>query len=107
MPWKSLAAVAAAWLAGAAAADAQDVAAGHALAREACRSCHVVDRVDPKPRLLTIGPPFVEIANTPGMTVMALHAFLATPHPKMPNLILTGREAADVIAYIRSLRRGH
>ena len=30
--------------------------------------------------------------------------FLATPHPKMPNLILTPEQLSDVTAYILSLR---
>jgi mono/diheme cytochrome c family protein len=102
MPWKSLAA--AFLLLATSAAQAQDVAAGHALAQQICQPCHVIESGAPKPRLLTIGPPFQQIAKTPGMTVMALNAFLATPHPKMPNLILTGREKADLVAYIRSLR---
>ena len=89
-------------------AKAQDgignAAAGHAFAREICLPCHVVEAGKPAPRMLVIGPAFREIANTPGMTAMALHAFFASPHPKMPNLILTQQEAADVIAYILSLR---
>ena len=84
---------------------AQDAGAGHALASRVCRSCHVVDAGQPKPRMITIGPAFVDIANTRGMTPTALYAFLQTPHAKMPNLILTPQEAADVIAYIRSLRQ--
>ena len=91
--------------AGAAAAQAQDVAAGHAFARRVCRPCHVVDPGQPKPRLLTIGPSFVDVANTSGMTKTALYVWLQSPHPTMPNLILSAQEAADVIAYIRSLRR--
>jgi cytochrome c2 len=87
------------------AAQAQDAAAGHEFARRVCRPCHVVDPGQPKPRLLTIGPAFVDIANAKGMTKTALYAFLQTPHPKMPNLILSPQEAADLIAYIRSLRR--
>jgi hypothetical protein len=38
------------------------------------------------------------------MTATALHAFLTTSHPKMPNLILTPPETDDVIAYILGLR---
>ena len=34
----------------------------------------------------------------------ALRVFLTTSHPKMPNLILTPEQLADVIAYILSLR---
>jgi cytochrome c2 len=102
--WKS-GTLAVALLATAPAAQAQDAAAGHDYARRVCRPCHVVDPGQPKPRLLTIGPAFVDIANAKGMTRTALYAFLQTPHPKMPNLILSPQEAADVIAYIRSLRR--
>ena len=38
------------------------------------------------------------------MMTTALRAFLQTPHPKMPNLILTPEQSADVIAFLLSLR---
>jgi hypothetical protein len=41
------------------------------------------------------------------MTATALRVFLTTSHPKMPNLILTPDETADVIAYIVSLGKQH
>jgi mono/diheme cytochrome c family protein len=87
---------------------AQDgnVAAGHAFAREACNACHVVDEEQRAPRLIVIGPAFRDIANTRGITATALRVFLTTSHPKMPNLILTPEDTADVIAYILSLRSG-
>jgi hypothetical protein len=47
---------------------------------------------------------FPAIANTSGMTATALRAFLQTPHTKMPNLILTPEQSADVIAFLLSLR---
>ena len=81
-----------------------DAAAGHAFAREACRACHMVEAKQQKPRRIVIGPAFRDIANTRGMTVTALRVFLTTSHPKMPNLILTREEIADVSAYILSLR---
>ena len=56
--------------------------------------------------MIAIGPDFQTIANTPGMTAMALRAFLQTPHPKVPNLILTPEQSADVIAFLLSLRDG-
>ena len=40
------------------------------------------------------------------MTATALPAFLQTPHPKMPNLILTPEQLADWIAFMLSLRDG-
>ena len=82
-----------------------DVAAGHAFAREACRACHMVEAKQQKPRRIVIGPAFPDIANTRGMTATALLVFLTTSHPKMPNLILTPDEIADVSAYILSLRK--
>jgi mono/diheme cytochrome c family protein len=81
-----------------------DVAAGHNFAREACNACHVVEAEQRKPRRIVIGPAFRDIANTRGMTATALRVFLTTSHPKMPNLILTPEEIADVTSYILSLR---
>jgi mono/diheme cytochrome c family protein len=81
-----------------------DVAAGHDFAREACNACHVVEAEQRKPRRIVIGPAFREIANTRGMTATVLRVFLTTSHPKMPNLILTPEEIADVTSYILSLR---
>jgi cytochrome c2 len=81
-----------------------DAAAGRAFAREACNSCHIVEPTNVSPRIIAIGPNFQDIANTNGMTATALRVFLTSSHPKMPNLILTPEETADVIAYILSLR---
>ena len=81
-----------------------DAAAGHTFARQACNACHMVEAKPRKPRLIVIGPAFRDIASTRGMTATALRVFLTTSHPKMPNLILTSEETADVIAYILSLR---
>jgi len=81
-----------------------DVWAGHAVAREACRACHMVDPEARSPRIFEIGPAFHDIANIRGMTATAIRVFLTSSHPKMPNLILTPDEIADVTAYILSLR---
>ena len=90
----------------AAGAHAQDgnAAAGHAFARQACSACHVVEAKQQAARLLVIGPAFRDIANTRGMTATALRVFLTRSHPRMPNLILTPDEIADVSAYVLSLR---
>ena len=50
-------------------------------------------------------PSFQEIANTTGMSEIALISFFQTPHPSMPNLIVPADDARDVIAYILSLKR--
>ena len=81
-----------------------DVAAGHAFARETCRACHMVDPEARAPRRINIGPAIRDIANTPGMTATAIRVFLTSSHPKMPNLILTPAEIANVTAYILSFR---
>jgi mono/diheme cytochrome c family protein len=81
-----------------------DIAAGHAFAREACNVCHLIEPEESSSRIIVIGPAFRDIARTPGMTAAALGAFLTSSHPKMPNLILTPEEIADVSAYILSLR---
>ena len=53
---------------------------------------------------LSDAPPFREVANAPGMTELALRAFLQTPHRTMPNILLTPEETDNVIAYILTLK---
>jgi mono/diheme cytochrome c family protein len=90
------------------AADAQDASgnpeAGRAYAREVCSPCHAVAAEQASQRTVAVAPDFQTIANTSGMTATALRAFLQTPHPKMPNLILSPEQSADVIAFLLSLR---
>jgi mono/diheme cytochrome c family protein len=82
-----------------------DVNRGRSFALQACSVCHVVAPEQLAPRRIARQPAFSAIANAEGMNGMKLQAILSTPHPIMPNLILTPEEAADVIAYILSLRR--
>lgn len=84
--------------------NAGDIAAGRELARHDCSPCHVISPAPHAPRIFEIAPDFQAIANTSGMTETALHAFLLTSHPKMPNLILSPEQSRNVIAYILSLR---
>lgn len=79
-----------------AAGDARD---GHALARQWCSECHVVD--DDQTRGSADVPPFAAIARSESLTPEGLAAFLANPHPVMPNLSLSRAE----IAYIEALKR--
>ena len=78
--------------------------AGRVYAREVCSPCHAVTAEQASQRMIVVAPDFQSIANTGGMSATALRAFLQTPHPKMPNLILTSDQSADVIAFLRSLR---
>lgn len=76
---------------------------GLVIARRSCVACHAVtaDRaMSPNPK----APPFVAMAQTPGMTAIALRAALQTSHRTMPNLVLRKQRREDVIAYILQLR---
>jgi mono/diheme cytochrome c family protein len=81
-----------------------DAKAGEALARAVCAQCHKVASDQPRPQRST-APDFAAIANMSSTTETALHVFLLSPHPSMPNLILSPRRQDDVIAYILTLRR--
>jgi cytochrome c len=92
----------------AASASAQDMAsarAGQALAEQVCAACHAIGKDTISDRSLPQAPAFVTLANMPEMNAVSLSAFLITPHPTMPNLMLSSEEASDVIAYIMSLRQ--
>ncbi len=84
------------------AARAGDPAQGHKLARQWCASCHIVT---PGAGGSDAARPFEAVANDPNVTEAGLRAWLADPHPPMPDLHLTRAEIDAVIAYIRSLRR--
>jgi mono/diheme cytochrome c family protein len=77
---------------------AGDADSGRALAQRWCRGCHgASDAV----------PPLAEAVNRPGRTPGTLQAWLADPHPPMPNLSLTRAEIADLVAYLETLRKGN
>lgn len=70
---------------------------------QVCSECHAVEKGQarsPNSR----SPTFVELANTPGMTVMALTVMLTTPHAGMPMFVLTADQRANIIAYILGLK---
>ena len=81
-----------------------DPKAGRAYAEENCAECHAIAPGDyDSPNMGA--PGFVEIANVPGMSEVALFSFFQTPHPMMPNFIVETADIRDLIAYIRSLKR--
>ena len=90
-----------------AAAQAQesgDIRQGRQLALNVCASCHAVRAGQTRPPLTT-APSFQEIADTPGMTAIALGIWLmAQSHPTMPNFVLSSQQVSNVSAYILSLR---
>ncbi len=81
-----------------------DTAAGADYAKQICAACHAVlpnDQISPLPQ----ATPFQSIADTPGMTELALTVWLQSSHPTMPNIVLEQDDMRNVVAYIRSLDR--
>jgi hypothetical protein len=50
------------------------------------------------------GPAFPAIGCDPTSTPTKLHAWLANPHPPMPNQMLSRQQGDDIIAYILSYK---
>ena len=57
-------------------------------------------RIGPRTRMRS----FAHIANVPGMSAMALHVALQSPHKTMPNLMFEPDELRNLIAYILTLK---
>jgi len=84
-------------------AYAADAEHGADLAKRWCMTCHVVD-AGQKQASADV-PPFAVIAQRSDFTPEKVAFFLLDPHPKMPSFPLTRSEAADLAAYIGSLRK--
>jgi mono/diheme cytochrome c family protein len=85
------------------AVEVGDAGRGLAYARANCSECHAVEpreMISPFPDV----PPFREIANTPGISELALISFFQTPHPTMPDFIVPSADIRDLIAYFATLR---
>jgi mono/diheme cytochrome c family protein len=81
-----------------------DIEAGAAYAEQVCAACHAVlanEQISP----LAEAPTFQSVADTPGMTEMALTVWLQSSHPTMPNIVLNPDDLRNVVAYIRSLEK--
>jgi mono/diheme cytochrome c family protein len=92
----------AAALCAAAPAFAADSANGKRLAEHWCAACHVVD--GNTPRTMQQGPPSFRVVAHGKQTKGQLRAFLTHPHGGMPDLALSRREIADLLAYIATFR---
>lgn len=75
---------------------------GEVLAKTWCVACHLVGPGQNGPT--TEAPPFSSVARRPDFDAARLAFFLLDPHPKMPNMQLTRAEAADLAAYISTLK---
>jgi mono/diheme cytochrome c family protein len=82
------------------AADAQH---GAELAKRWCATCHLVESGQKQANADM--PSFGAIATKSDFTPEKVAFFLLDPHPKMPNFPLSRNEAADLAAYIGSLRK--
>jgi mono/diheme cytochrome c family protein len=89
-------------LATAAAAAPPDPTRGGKLAHQWCAACHVV--AANQSGVVAEAPPFATVAQRPDFDQAKLARFLLNPHPKMPNMSLTRTEAADIAAYIATLK---
>ena len=83
-------------------ASAADPANGERIARRWCAACHVVAANQKVPT--SEAPPFSGVAHKPGFDPGQLALFLLHPHPKMPDMSLTRDEAADIAAYVDTLK---
>ena len=83
------------------ASAAGEASAGKDIALKWCSQCHVVD--ESQGSASADVPTFKFIADKYRDEIDALAAFLADPHPPMPNLSLTRREIQDLLAHIGSL----
>ena len=102
-PPKMIVLAATAWLATATVALAADAGHGAVLAKRWCAACHLVD-AGQKQASADV-PTFGAIAQKADFTAEKVAFFLLDPHPKMPNFPLSRNEAADLAAYIGSLRK--
>ncbi len=83
---------------GGAFAQPADPAAGEAIAKRWCASCHLVT---PDQEAAVAGvPSFKGIADTRDEAY--IRGFLFDPHPPMPQFSLTESQVDDVVAFIRS-----
>jgi mono/diheme cytochrome c family protein len=86
----------------ASAAYGADPSNGDRLARQWCASCHLVARDQTGPT--SEAPPFPTLAARTDLDAGKIALFLLDPHPRMPDMELTRQEAADLAAYIKSLK---
>ena len=82
---------------------AGDPAAGAAYAKQYCAKCHAINRGETSP--VPTAPPFIDVANTKGMTATALTVWLTTSHPTMPNIVIDPHDMDNVVAFILSLKK--
>ncbi len=81
---------------------AASAANGKTLAERWCATCHIVG--PEQKQATTQAPPFSEVAKRPHIDAPMVAFYLMAPHPRMPDMNLTRNEAADLAAYIVTLK---
>lgn len=84
--------------------DLGNVSEGGTYARAHCAECHGVDASPEDFSPNADAPDFSVVANTPGMTEMAVRVWLQTSHPTMPDFIIPEGVRANLAAYVMSLK---
>lgn len=80
-----------------------EVMRGRAYAEDTCAACHAIDQgATNSPNAQA--PSFHTIANTPGMTRIALAAWMQSSHENMPELIVDPDRIDDLWAYLSTLK---
>ena len=81
-----------------------DAEKGRQYASEVCSQCHAV-RPGERQSPVAEAPPFQAVADTSGMTSIALAAWFQSSHPTMPNIQMSDAEMRDVIQYLLGLKK--
>lgn len=81
---------------------ADSVERGAAIAEQWCANCHLVG--PQQEQASTAAPSFESIAAGSEQRFEWLAAFLAEPHPVMPEMSLSRRQIRDLGAYLETLR---
>ena len=84
--------------------DRGNVSEGATYARAHCAECHGVDASPEDFSPNADAPDFSVVANTPGMTEMAVRVWLQTSHPTMPDFIIPAEVRDNLAAYTMSLK---
>src|SRR5262245_49555975 len=79
-----------------------DAARGRTIATTWCSSCHLVGPTQAS--TAADAPTFASVAQRLPNDLDVLAAFVANPHPPMPNLSLSRQDIRDVLAYIATLK---
>lgn len=82
-----------------------DAAEGKKVTEFMCKNCHDVTGSEKPKNPPGDAPAFFVVAQRPDTTFEKLHKFLGLPHGRMVNVLLTGKEVDNAVAYILSLKR--